>query len=276
MSRKIALGFVAYHPALSLNSRISMALDAGFMVYLFDNSPGIDDQSIFGPLIAKGLRYSSLGINAGLGVGISRICSQAYEDNQSALLFFDQDTIFSYETLHFIEEFHKRRPDLSQTYVSIAFNSRKGDQGVDLHLQEVEDVLLTINSGSLFYLENAKVLNWHNSDYFVDGVDYEFCLRADQAGLRIGQISFTPGFDHESEQGNFSIRLFGRDYAVRRYALRRILDTTISNIKLIFLSARLGNIKYTRKFIKLAAGYFFFQLAARLLPQTSKSVDDHS
>jgi hypothetical protein len=47
---------------------------------------------------------------------------------------------------------------------------------------------LLISSGSLFNLNILKKINWNNVKYFVDGVDYEFCLRANKMGYLLQRI----------------------------------------------------------------------------------------
>ncbi|MBR7784688.1 hypothetical protein KDM89_21375, partial [Undibacterium sp. LFS511W] len=103
----------------------------------------------------------------------------------------------------FIESNRER---LSSDYVGIAF---KAESNKLVSPVFVEDVLVAISSGSMFFLENLKLIGWHNQTYFVDGVDYECCLRARQYGLKIGKCGDTPGFDHVSEQPDKVFAIFG-------------------------------------------------------------------
>ena len=44
--------------------------------------------------------------------------------------------------------------------------------------KNVIDVKLLRNSGIIFLLDHLKHINWFDTSFFVDGVDYDFCLRA--------------------------------------------------------------------------------------------------
>jgi len=166
---------------------------------------------------------------------MSSICAQAYHDNYSSLVFFDQDSVFDENTLNFIERFYLNHSELEISHSVIIFSAKDNEEN-----QEgccFRDVLLAINSGSLFYLKNLKLLNWHSEKYFVDCVDYDFCLRSKRAGFKIGEYSCAPNFDHSTEQADKIYRLLGRNYSMRVYPLSRIVDTSRASIKLIVNSS---------------------------------------
>jgi rhamnosyltransferase len=202
--------------------------------------------------------------NVGLGLGMASVCAQAYYDGHSALLFFDQDTIFKSDTLSFIEEFYINRPDLSTKYSAITFNAKKFQSLTNIDSQHIKNVLLVINSGSLFFLGNLKKLNWHNEKYFVDCVDYEFCLNSKISGFEIGGFSFTPGFDHSSEQDDTSYQVFGRTYSMRAYSITRIYDTCSASLKLMLKSIATAQIKFFFVIFRLLAIYIATQLFVRI------------
>lgn len=239
-----------------------MAIEFGFDVYVFDNSPERQSLGSFTDGAGK-IKYLTSGKNHGLGLGVSSVCAQAYYENHSALVFFDQDSIFNEKTLSFIEKFYVGHPELGGTHSAVVFNASRGGQDQDRDC--FKDVSLAINSGSLFYLDNLKTLNWHNESYFVDGVDYEFCLRSSLSGFRVGEYSCTPGFDHAAEQPDQRYDIFGKKYAMRVYAFSRILDVSVSSFKLI-LSALLGGaIKFAFRIMHLWIIYMGVQMLVRLL-----------
>ncbi|MDZ4098686.1 MAG: hypothetical protein U1E13_08275 [Methylophilaceae bacterium] len=267
MTRSLALGFVIYHPEESFLSRVQMAVESGFDVYVFDNSP--DRRSLSDFVHHRGqIKYLTCGKNHGLGLGVSTICAQAYYEKHSALLLFDQDSVFDENTLSFIETFFNSHPELASTHAAVVFNSRRGSQGQGVDC--FREVLLAINSGSLFFLNNVKTLNWHNEGYFVDGVDYEFCLRSKLNGFRISEYSCTPGFDHSTEQADRPYMFFGRIKAMRAYSPRRILDASISSIKLIFSALGGGAIKFSITILRLWILYLITQVLVRFLDLLEK------
>ncbi len=271
MNRKIALGVVTYKPDDSLTIRLQSAIDSGFSVYVFDNSP--DDELIrkFCQRIKIGeVRYITCGKNVGLGFGISSVCAQAFYDSFPALVFFDQDTIFDHIALDFIEDFYNKNSNVASEYSAFWFNSKNYiDSNVENSFM-FKDVLMAINSGSLFILENLKKIGWMNEKYFVDCVDYEFCLNSSNNNFKIGECSNTPGFDHDTEQADVKCIVFGKERKLRRYSIRRILDTINASTKLMFTSIYTGNSAFTVAIIRSLAGYIFWQFMSRIL-RVSKS-----
>lgn len=267
--RKIAIGIVTYNPTPSLTSRINLALVSGFTLYIFDNSPQNGTVRDFCKS-HNNCKYLTCGKNVGLGFGISSVCAQAYYDTYPALLFFDQDTIFDRSTLDFVEEFYISRGNLVEHYSAIIFNSKNVDSVNTGNKFLIKDVLLSINSGSLYFLENLKKLNWYNESYFVDCVDYEFCLNSNNHGFKIAECSNTPGFDHKSEQGDFEHRVFGKMVRLRKYPSKRIFDTIHASTRIFFAAVKKFNISFSYAIIRYLAIYLLCQGKARLINISTK------
>ena len=260
MNRSVVIGFVIYKPESCILNRIRLSVDLGFDIYIFDNSPELEVVRLF-CLTLQRVHYFTCGKNHGLGLGVSAICSQAYYENNSALVFFDQDSIFDETTLNFIDKFYVDHPALNATHSAVVFNARM-DYKDEIFFHDVQ---LAINSGSLFYLNNLRILNWHNEAYFVDGVDYEFCLRSRLKGFKIGEYSCTPGFDHSAEQPDRKYLILGKAISMRNYAYSRIVDVSISNLKLIVSSIVFGEINLSFKFLRLWITYLAFQALVRVI-----------
>lgn len=262
--RKISIGFVIYNTTPSLISRLKLALESGFTVYVFDNSPENGIARDFCKSETKCI-YTTCGKNVGLGFGISSVCAQAYYDSFLASIFFDQDTMFDKSTLDFIEEFYTRNRSLESNYSAVTFNARNFSVSNVGDKFKFNDVLMTINSGSLFFLENLKKLNWLNETYFVDCVDYEFCLNSSNNNMKIGECSITPGYDHDTEQGDTKYFIFGKQRKLRKYSATRVLDTALASSRLLFASIVTGNIKFSMAILRSLTGYLFWQLFVRLI-----------
>jgi hypothetical protein len=268
MSRKIAVGIVVFKASQPVLDRISMMVLAGFNVYIFDNSPELENVKGMSKNIPC-VRYFTCGKNVGLGYGISTVCAQAYADDMEALVFFDQDTGFSIETLEFIENYYVSHLDIVDSYSSFWFNA-KAINCENAMRDQLKDVDLSINSGSLYFLDKLKILNWHDCGYFVDGVDYKYCLDTKNAGLKIGECSYTPGFDHVSEQDDRAYRFFSKEYYLRPYPLFRIVDTSKASLKLVISSLVTRRVKFAAKFVKLYCIYLATQLLVRIAPSEVK------
>lgn len=238
-----------------------MALESGFDAYVFDNTPEQRSVDELANLPGK-LKYVTCGKNHGLGLGIQYICAQAYYDGHKALVFFDQDSVFEEGTLNFIEQFYVEHPGLERTYSAVVFNAINTWEEAGNCFKDVE---LAINSGSLFYLNNLKTLGWHNDSYFVDGVDYEFCLRSSLNGFRLAEYSCTPGFDHATEQPDQKYRFLGKTYAMRAYAFSRIKDVTVSSFRLIFSALIGGEINFSYRIMRHWIVFMGMQTLVRIL-----------
>lgn len=254
-----AVGLVIYHPEEILLKRIDQMIDFGFMVYVFDNSP--DDVKYTKSIKCKPtICYLTAGKNVGIGYSLSTLCATAYAHGHQKILFLDQDTGISGKTLDFVAAYPQTLPnEIQQGYAALVFN------GHPSHEHLVTEVRLAISSGSLFNLHALKQIGWHNPNYFVDCVDYEFCIRARHCGFKIGIVKNTPDFDHVTGQPDTVIRILGKQLLVRRYSAARIKDAIGAYLKLIFGGMLKNSIGDTYTLSRSLAIYVFGQLASRFI-----------
>lgn len=267
MGKKISVGFVIHNPERNFIERLEKVVSQGFDVYIFDNTPWKSEVRDYS-LTSQHVRYFTVGKNVGLGYGISSVCAQSYYSGNSALLFFDQDTIFNHETLDFIENYYLNNFSLASAYSAIVFNSKGNEDTSTLNC--FRDVDMVINSGSLFFLKNLKDLGWHNINYFVDCVDYEFCLKSKKIGFKIGEYICTPGYDHSSEQADDTYKIFGKQYSLRAYPISRISDTLKASTKLIVTAVSAGKLKFAIRLCRLVSIYIMVQVVARTMSPIRK------
>lgn len=258
---KLAVGFVIYRPTSEFYRRLKMVSSAGFNLYVFDNSPSetkirdITDN-------CYNIKYITAGKNLGLGVGLSVINATAYYEQYTSLIFFDQDTEFTVETLSYIYRFVcSKDGDCIKNYAVVMFSSRTDNLKLEY---EIQDAQVVISSGSLFYLNILEKLNWHNEKYFVDGVDYEVCLRARLNGFKVGVCYNTPGLDHVVEQPDKFVNLCGKSRPLRRYNVSRIFDAIGAYIKLIFSAVKSLDFKFAGIMLRSCAIYVLGQIVSRV------------
>ena len=160
------------------------------------------------------------------------LCSHAFYHNYDGLIFFDQDTVFNEMTLETIHQFYyNHQKMLKDAYSSVVFNSENYIVNKEINYQNYKNVILSRNSGSLFILNNLEKMNWHNTSYFVDGVDYEYNLRSQLNNYKIAEFPQTPGFDHITEQVDIGYKILGYTLPFGQYPNSRIKDYFVSNIK---------------------------------------------
>lgn len=254
------IGLILYHPEESLLTRINQIVKLGFKVYVFDNSPF---ESCLSKIIQENTNvfYFTSGKNVGIGYSLSTLCATAYANGYSRLLFLDQDTIVSNQTLEFIESFSQSlSTDIQGQYAALVFSGQNGND------HSIHEVPFAISSGSLFNLEVLKQIGWHNENYFVDCVDYELSIRARRYGFKIGLILDTPDFDHLSEQPDQVIKLFGKSLLVRRYSVKRIKDAIGAYLKLIIGCLLRNQLSDTYLITRSMGIYFLGQILSRLTP----------
>ena len=266
----VALGVVVYNPGATLVQRLEAAIEDGVSVFLFDNSPDSDTTRNFAASRRESCHYSTCGKNLGLGIGISSVCANAFYSGYRALVFFDQDTVFDTRTLRFVEHFYRQQSGLELQHSAVVFNAKEGSSDA-FEASALHPVDVAISSGTLFYLSNLKRLNWHNDTYFVDGVDYEFCLASRRHGYRIAEYRKTPGFDHSSEQPDSILQLFGRAHPVRRYSVGRIFDTVQATSRLALTALFAGQLRFFALMVRSLAIYGAFQVVARFLKRKQTS-----
>lgn len=266
-TRTLAIGFVTYHPDAGFYDRVPLACGLGHDVLVFDNAPDATDHQRLNAAAQTNLVYATAGKNLGLGIGLSTVCATAYARGRKHLLFFDQDTRFTAETLNYANAFLDRHgAQLQATHAAVTFQAARED-GSD---HQPVDRLLTISSGSLFFLDNLAALGWHNPKYFVDGVDYEFCLRARARKFRVATCSGAPGFDHVSDQADSTHRVFGRPRRLRRYPFSRITDSISAYLKLALVSAGRFDGRGFVAVMRSLAIFVGSQILARMMIRNSK------
>lgn len=260
----MALGFVTFGAKPTLVRRLEVAHAAGYRLYVFDNSPDLElVRDACRQLVTP--RYLTCGRNAGLGVGLASVCAQAYYDGFAALLVFDQDTVFDRSTLDFISGFLAAKPKVGRTHSAVVFNAKRVGEATATDRFAHRDVLVAISSGSLFYLDNLRRIGWHNPTYFVDCVDYEFCLNSSNHRLLIGECSTTPGFDHETEQADHTRTVFGQRRRLRRYSWARVTDAVVASTRVLGTALVAGNGQFAFAISRLFAGYLWWQVVSRVL-----------
>jgi len=241
LKKKFAIGFVIYNTGESSLDRIKMISDENFDVFIFDNSPS-DSRLRLLASINDNIRYFTCGKNVGLGFGLSVVCSNAYFDGYKYLLFFDQDTIFTNSTLEFVSNLIDAKLSLQNNYAVVCLSSKDLKSSVSDF--EIFNRQLVISSGSIFDLCIAQKLNWHNVKYFVDNVDYEFCLRAVNSGYKLGECTAVPDFDHVSGQEDKEYLFFRKKYLLRQYPRSRLIDSLASYFRLFYYSITSKTFKY--------------------------------
>lgn len=212
---------VLYNPGLNAIRNIEFAFNAGLPSVVYLNSVDVDFLDSI-----KRFEPIFLGDNTNRGLGRAFFDVEEYCDLVGVDYFFylDQDTV--------LEASGWER--LAREYSHIFDDSRIGM--IQL-CQKNTDGPFFANSGCIFPMRVVRLLGRHDPSYFVEGVDYEFCLRLCNAGYKVFQL-VDDSIDHFSLQDVQVGRLFGCTFNYRIYGKRRHLDFNRSHYNLFFMSLK--------------------------------------
>lgn len=256
-----AIGIVLYCPNEYVANRISTIIELGLEIFIFDNSP-IDNTSIKTlALNTKKVHFFSNNMNPGLASGLKEITSMAYYKGFDSMLYFDQDTLFSDETIKFVLMVLQRNPHIKSNFSAISITEKKS---LNKPSTQIEEAMLIRNSGTIFFLKNLKKMNWFDTSFFVDGVDYEFCLNSKLHNYKIGIFGPAPDFDHVLEQGYSEYKIFRKVFIGREYALNRLMDVSYSSIRIFAKALKNLQIIFALRVIKLLFIFIIMQIIFKI------------
>jgi rhamnosyltransferase len=273
------IALVLYNPTSSTLNRILNFIDLGIKFYVFDNS------NIKSNILSSinNINYYCDNTNHGLSYSLSYLCQNIKNDSYDYFLFFDQDTIFTFDTLKYIDSFiiykNVKKDVYLNSIVSINFRdtSTINDQLNTIDIRSfdnytITEVFFTINSGSLYILEHFNLFKWFDENYFVDGVDYSFSLNVVLNKFKNISICNVPGLNHSAEQGDSSIDIFGKRFTSRVYSITRNYDFLRSHFFLLIKSSKISSIKPKIFLFKEIFGYISSQFLFRIISLFSKKI----
>jgi rhamnosyltransferase len=273
------IALVLYNPTSSTINRIESLMELGIKFYVFDNSSTKND--ILSSL--NNINYYCDNFNYGLSYSLNFLCQNIKNDNFDNFLFFDQDTIFTIDTLKYINGFIEYKCSSEEPYFNTILSVNFRDNTTNINnLNSIEirsfnkylltEVYFTINSGSLFFLEHYNLFEWFDRNYFVDGVDYSFSLNVIINKFKNISIINVPGLNHTAEQGDSSIYIFGTKITSRVYSIKRNLDFLRSHFLLLIKTFRIIDLKPKIFIIKAILIYILSQSIFRLISIFSNKI----
>ena len=265
------LAFVLYNPSQNSVNRIIDFANKGCTIYIYDNSSSKNEELSK----TKNISYFSNNINHGLSYCLKFLCDIISKNSVNKFLFFDQDTIFTLDTLNYIEDFENFMSQdnkiLFNSVASVNFRDNtvancKYNLIETIHIDNyiIQYVYFNINSGTMYFLDNFNSFNWFDNQYFVDGVDYAFSLNAFINKFKNVSITNVPGLNHFDEQGDSTIIFCNKKITSRVYPLNRNLDYIYSHLRLFIKTFKINSIKPKIFILKAIIGYTLTQIIFRL------------
>jgi rhamnosyltransferase len=190
--------------------------------------------------------------NGGLGMAFSELEDYLKEHRIDYFLYFDQDTVVTDHAWKYI--MHSFKSLFSSPEVGMLFyGSNKSNHSN-----------VVVSSGCLFAMDTIKKIGNHNATFFVEGVDYEFCLRLRNFNYKIQNV-YLYSIDHLTLQAGNTLKKFGLKFNIRIYGNKRLKDFNLSHIKLIKSSLISGQYKMVLFFIRSLVTFNFFEFYSRVL-----------
>lgn len=213
---------VLYNPKDNALFNISNAKRNGYIPVVYVNKV---DAECLDEL--RDMEVIILGDNKNVGLGRAFKDFEVWADRNGArkFVYFDQDTKVSESSWKTIDSVSNEA--FIDRHVGLVFFSSS-----KLQLSP-----LVISSGCVFLLDRLKKIGFHDETFFVEGVDYDLCLKLHCSGYRIQRV-YDLGIDHDSLQDNSFGSILGKKIAYRCYGRRRLADFNRSHFKLIYRSLK--------------------------------------
>ena len=185
----IAAVATAFHPDERLTAVVEAALKSCERVVVVDNTPG------YGPFLTDALRDRAgvtvlrdgrnRGLAGALNSGVDTLLAVDDGEQPDLLLFLDQDSVLGEDLVLGLAE-HLTDPAVGIA-APAAWDERQGryyEPGTDKG-PDVADRDTVITSGMLVRRDVLTEVGRFRTEFFVDHVDNDFCLRVRAAGYRV-------------------------------------------------------------------------------------------
>ncbi len=182
---------VTFNPDSDLSSQIERVIKQVHQVVIVDNGSKESCLSLLRQIAGKpGVHLILNPVNEGIARGLNQGATWASGKGYGWVLTLDQDTIVAEDIMKsFAEVYRTSSSDAELAVIGSNFiNSRNGrpfydftDPGGSLG----KEVKTVITSGSLVSLRVFHLIGGFREEFFIDGVDLEYCLRARTHGFRV-------------------------------------------------------------------------------------------
>lgn len=183
---KIAAVVILYNPAHDVAKNIQSYFGAIDKLYIVDNSLKAASQVRETFINQKNVVYLHDGENKGIAARLNQVIKLAKEDGYDWLLTMDQDSFFEKgefnNYLHCCENFDRKE---TVSMFGIFFSESAG-HSTDCDFINVKHL---ITSGTLMNLKLNEYIGEFDENFFIDEVDFEYCLRSVSVGFKIIQFS---------------------------------------------------------------------------------------
>ena len=223
---KFAGTVVLYNPdEKDVSCNISTYIDYIDKLYLIDNSKN-NNQDKFKNIDSNKIEYIHNGGNLGIATALNVAARKAIEDGYTWLLTMDQDSKFKGDSMHCLEEYVRNEyPKNSKLAIVSPFHDTVLSSGNKPDINTVDKPIIVMTSGNIINLESYQAIGGFKDWYFIDCVDFDYCLNLIRNKYEIHQVNKSI-LAHELGD-TVKRELFGKTYFcdnhnfIRRYYIVR-------------------------------------------------------
>lgn len=190
---------ILYYPDEEVKQNILSYLTHLDKLILWENTPLPDRKDLlFDPLTEQKIIRRDQGKNVGMGVPLNSAVRYGWENGYTHLLTMDQDSCFEtgmfrtfLQSICLLEEGNR---------ASFSANTHP----YEASQPESEEIDICITSGTIYKLSVFEEVGLFREDFFIDGIDTEFCFRLRKYGKKairvntvymhhvLGKVTVTP------------------------------------------------------------------------------------
>jgi len=253
---------VSYHPAAEMIEHMFKVLAQVQGMVVVDNGSSAEKlRSLRGAAQILGFHLIENADNLGVAVALNQGVRWAKSSGYTWVILFDQDSCITNNFVNCMLGTWNEHPqkNLIASIQPRYANPLTGKVSTHQRTKQAE-LLSYMTAGSMMPVWIFDEIGWFASEYFIDYVDFEYCLRARAAGYLIAESRDTILIHAPGETK--ALRLFGiipfqasNHSAIRRYYLIRNRVATARKYFRRFPLWTIRDLMYTRKeFIHILIG----------------------
>lgn len=184
---KVWAGIVTYNPDLErLKENIDSIYNQISKLVIFDNGSNNYDEIFELSNTYAHIKLIKSDANKGLAYGLNVICADAYYKNADWILLLDQDSVSDEKCI--LE--YSKYIDLDDAAIlsPIMFDSRRRVRK-PVSTNGYKEIKECIQSGALYNIRSLKDVGFFDEWYFIDYIDYDYCISVRRKGYKIYQIN---------------------------------------------------------------------------------------
>lgn len=232
---------VVYNPDIAVIDNIKTYINELNYLYVVDNSEIINHSFIEQIKHLCNLKYINNNGNQGIANALNVGAQKATEEDAVWLLTMDQDSKFEKGQFSKLIDYVKSLDDKTTGLVS-PFHKTK----ISVEPRtEVDEVLTTMTSGNIISLYAWKAINGFDEDYFIDAVDWDYCLRLTSSNFKVLRLN-TVHLEHNLGNATQHTSPTGKQITALNY--NKIRRYYITRNKLMIIA------KYWKSYPKFSRG----------------------